>query len=646
MLDDRPYTIVGVLPEGAGYPSSETAVYFPMGVLTSELPWDERTSSFGTRAVARLASGVSLDAAQRDLDRVAREIRALEGQPVDLPEVRSLVDFFVGDVKTALWILMGAVAFVLLIAAANVGSLLLARGEDRRREIAVRTALGARRGALVRQLLGESLVLATVGGILGLMLAYGVVGVLRPLLPDDIPTALLARVQVDGAVALFTLALVGCTTLLFGLAPALKTSAVGLAEELKEGVRGTSAGRQRLRAALVIGEVALAVVLLIGAGLMLRSLDRLYNADKGFVAENVMTARTGLSSDRYDDRESWLSFYEELLTRAQGIPGVRSAALTLLVPLSGRSWEMGILPGNVPYDPQETESVLVGVVSEDYFVTMGVPIVAGRAFRETDRNGTTPVAIIDETMAQRFWPGEDPIGKRVTGFDFAPESTHNNPIPVYRTVVGVAKNVRHYELQSPSRIQIYVPHRQTLGRWGMGFYVTLKTSGPPGTVVAPLRRELRAMDPDVPMYAVQPLTDYVDRAASNGKAVTVLLTAFGTLALILATIGIFGVMSYAVVRRLREIGIRMALGADGPKLVRWVARQGLTPTVAGIAIGLLAAAGVTTVLDSLLYEVSPLDPAIYGSLPVLLLAVSLLAAYLPARRATRVDPVRVLRDDG
>jgi putative ABC transport system permease protein len=643
VLDERPYTVVGVLAPGVGYPSPDTEVYAPLGVLAPELPWEDRESSFGTRAVARLAPGVTLEAAQRDMDRVGREVRELVGEEAALPEVRTLTDLFVGDVRAELWVLMGAVTFVLLIAAVNVANLLLARGEDRRREVTVRMALGAGRGAVVRQVLTESLVVAAIGGAVGVLAAALAARLLVPLLPNPVPESLSQRIRVDGAVLRFALELTTATGLLFGLIPAWRASRWSPMQELRTTWQESAPGRQRLRSALVVAEVALALVLLIGAGLMLESLRRLRHVDKGFAAERVLTARVSPSSARSGDEERWRAFYREVLTRARALPGVESAALTLLLPLAGRSWELGILPDNEPFEAGQGRSVLYGIVSPEYFTTLGVPVLRGRGFTAADRDEGAPVAVIDETMAERFWPGEDPIGRRVT-FEVAPGSTPENPIPVYRTVVGVAKNVRHYELVTPSRIQVYVPFEQTLERWGMGLSLVLRATGSTEALVEPLRREVAAVDGDAVVYEAATVQQYVDADLSATRAVAGMLVAFGLTALLLAGIGIFGVMSYTVVQRRREIGIRIALGARGGDVLRWVAGQSLLLGLSGVAVGLIGAAALSRVLGGLLFGVRPIDPFTYATLGLFLLGVTLLSAYLPARRAARVDPVVVLKE--
>jgi predicted permease len=639
-LAQRPYTVIGVLPPGAGFPNPTVEFYVPMAALEG-VPWDDRDSGFGAWAIARLEPGITLEAARQDMERVNREVRELAGPTAAKAEIGTLTSWYVGDVRAQLWILMGAVGFVLLIAIANVGNLLLARGEDRARELTVRAALGAARGRLIRLLLAEALAIAAAGGVLGAALAYVAVKALVPLLPTEIPVLLRSQIEVDGAVLLFGVVLALVTGLIFGLLPALRSTRVSLAGALKSGGRTTDHGKGGLRQALVVVEVALALVLLVSAGLMLKSLDRLINVDKGFEEGGVLIGAIGPGFGRVPDAVRWRAYYGGLQERAERLPGVTSAAFALLLPLAGRSWELRIHPEGVPVERETGQSVLYNVVSPRYFETFGVPLLEGRAFEAADREGAVPVAIIDETMAEKFWPGADPIGKRVTF-----ETEGDSGPAMYRTVVGVAKNVRHYELIQPSRIQVYVPLDQSARRWGMTLRFGIKTAGDPGTLTAPLRATIAEADPDAVLFQAEPLAGYVDRATARNRAMTRVLAVFGAGALGLAALGIFGVMSYAVTRRTREIGIRMALGAAPKNVMGWVGGQAMKLTVIGLVLGVGAAAALTRVLAKALFEVSPLDPTTYIWVTVLLGATAMAAAWLPARRAVRVDPVKVLGDEG
>ena len=640
-LAREPYTVIGVLPPGAGFPSPAAEFYFPMAA-DGTLPWDDRDSGFGAWAIGRLKPGVTLEAARQDMERVNREVRELAGPTAGKAELATLTSWYVGDVKAQLWILLGAVGFVLLIAIANVGNLLLARGEDRSRELTVRAALGAGRGRLVRLLLAEALAIAAVGGVLGAGLAWLAVRTIVPLLPTEIPAILRNQIRVDGIVLLFGIGLALVTGVVFGLVPALRsTREIATTLRSREGSRTTDHGRGGLRQALVVVEVALALVLLVSAGLMLKSLDRLINVDKGFDATGVLTGAIAAGPGTTPDAERWRAFYGGLQERAERLPGVESAAFALLLPLANRSWELRIHKEGVPVERETGLSVLYNVVSTEYFETFGVPLVRGRTFGPGDREGAVPVTIIDETMAKQFWLGEDPLGKRVT-FETA---TDSGP-PVYRTVVGVAKNVRHYELMQPSRIQAYVPLDQSARRTGMTLRFGIRTAGNPADLTAPLRAMVSATDPDAVLFQVEPLKGYVDRASAQNRAMTRVLAVFGAGALGLEALGIFGVMSYAVTRRTREIGIRIALGAAPRNVMGWVGGQAMKLTVLGLVLGVASAAGLTRVLGKALFEVSPLDPMTYVWVTVVLGATALLAAWLPARRALKVDPAKVLGDEG
>ena len=640
VLDGRPHTILGVLPPGWSYPDPGTQAYVSMGSIPG-LPLTDRESSFGTRIVARLAPGATAGSGLQDLARINEGVSAEVGLENASVEIRTLSEMMIGDLGAALWILFGAVGFVLLIATANVANLTLARGEGRKQEVAVRTALGAGRGTIARGLMVESLILSLGGGALGIAVAVVALRALGPILPQTIATAG-DRIGIDAAVLAFTFLIAASSGLLFGVVPALRASRPDLSADLKVGSRTSTSGNRRLRGALVVGEVALSMVLLVGAGLMMRSLHELRTVDKGFEAEGLLTARVPIDNDRYGTPEAWRGFYEELERRAVALPGVENAAITLLLPLGNRSWERRIWPEGKAITDDNGDSVLYGVVSETYFETLGVPIVQGRGFTSADREPTAPVAIIDETMAERYWPGEDPIGKRVV-FEFG--GTQENPEPIYRTVIGVAQNVRHYELETPSRIQVYMPYQQSGTQTGMDMSIMVKTSVPPEGLVGALRGELAAMDPDAPLSRITTMQEYVDGAMRSDTALGGVLAAFSGLAMLLAGIGIFGVLSYTVVQRTPEIGIRMALGADGPAVRRWIALEGLALAGVGLALGIVAALGLTQLLRGFLFAVSPMDPLVYGGLAAFLLGVTLAATYIPAASATRVDPAMVLRSN-
>ncbi len=646
-LDGQTFTIIGVMPPEFVFPSASTEIFLPMGFYAQSMCWDIRGCSQGSWALGRLKPGVSMAMAQTDMDRVHRELEEREGSRQARVELESLTEAYVGDVSSQIWILMGAVAFVLLIACANVASLLLARGEARRREVAVRTALGAGQRRMVQQLLTESLVLAGAGGILGVGLGYVGLQLLLPAVSDSLPSVMVGRIGLDPTVLAFTLGVTVLAGVLFGIAPSLRVSRTQLTVELKEGGHGTAGrARHRLRSALVVSEVALSLVLLVGAGLMVQSMGELRSVDKGYDGANVFTASIPLPRFRYEDKEAVWGFYQRLGRRIEALPQVDAMSFSNLVPLQSNSWERSIWPEGVPTDDPEIQfSVLFHMVSPEHFGVLGIPLLRGRLFTEADRDGGDRVAIVDETMAEKFWPDEDPIGKRVTFETEAMEDHNAQGVRIYRTVVGVVKNVRHYELESPSRIQLYVPMAQSGTSWSSGMTLLAKTSGDPLALSNAVWREVQALDSDVPLRNIKTAEGYVQESMASTTVVSALLAVFSGLALVMSAIGIFGVMSMSVVQRLRDIGIRMALGARGSDVVRMVAGQGLVITLIGIGVGLVAALALTRVMTTMLYQVDPIEPATFSAVSAFLIVVALAAAYLPARRATRVDPVIVLKEE-
>ena len=645
-LNGEAFEVVGVMPPEFVFPYASTDMFLPMGYFSAGMCWEVRDCSQGTWVAARLRDGVTMAMAQEDLDRVTRELREEEGEEVATVRLVSLSDQYVGDIRSRLWLLMGAVGFVLLIACANVASLLLARGEGRRREIALRTALGAGKGRLVRQLLTESVILAAAGGLAGIGLAHLGVRAIVPLITGAIPSSVVGRIGLDPTVLAFTVVASLLAGVLFGLAPALRGSSADLVGELREGGRGTAGpARQRLRSGLVVTEVALSLVLLIGAGLMVQSLGKLRNVDKGFDEVNVFTARVAIPALKYDGKEAAWGFFDRLLMKVEALPGVRSASLSNIVPLAGNSWENRVWPEGVPTDRETGDSFLFQMISPRHFETLEIPLLRGRSFTEQDREGGARVVIIDETMAERYWPGEDPIGRRITWETETDGQGAGPGEPIYRTVVGMAKNVRHYELESASRIQAYVPMAQSGQSWTRTMALMVRTAGDPAAATALIRREVNALDRDVPLSDVQTLQEVVAEAMSGTMALGTLLTIFSLVALVLSAVGLFGLISFSVVQRLREIGIHMALGASASDVVRSISAQGLRLTMAGVGVGLVASLGLTRVMTTALFEVDPVDPLTYGGFALFLLAVAMLAAYLPARRATRVDPAVVLREE-
>jgi predicted permease len=556
--------------------------------------------------------------------------------------VAPLDEALVGDARNSWLLLMGAVVFVLLIAGVNVANLLLVRGEERRREIALRAALGAARGTIVRQVLAESAAIAAAGAVVGLLLAFGAVALIRAWMP--LPPIVGRQVAISGAVVLFTAGVAIAAGLAFGLIPALRLSSGISGSWLREGGRGTATrARQRVRSVLVIVETTLAIVLLVGSGLMIASLSKLRNADIGYDGRNVLTARISLPREAYPDRDRWLGFHESLQVRLESASGVRGAAISLLVPLASRSWEQLVQPEGEVFEVDGGESVLYNIVSPSWFETLGVPVLRGRNFDERDCNDSPPVTIIDESMAELFWPGQDPTGKRIT-FESTVDAT-GDTLPVWRTVVGVVPNVRHYEMREPSRVQAYVPLAQTLNTWGTSLYATVRTTTDAAAFTPALRRIIADIDRNVPMYDVSTLEAYQSEDMSGDTALGGLLTIFGCLALGLAAIGVFGVMSLLVAQRTREIGVRLAIGARPPQVLAMVLGRTLALAGAGVAIGLVAAGGLSRVLTAFLYDLSPLNPVVYAGAGAFLLTVAAGAALLPAVRAARIDPMRTLREE-
>lgn len=638
-LGGRPHIVTGVLPREFAFPRTEPAVLVNMGSIAG-LPWDDRASSFGTRIFARLKPGTSFSAAAADIERVGRDVREENGPLTALPTLQDLSDYLLGPRDGQLWLLLAAVGIVMLIAVGNAGGLVLARAADRRRDAAVRLALGGDRSDLRRQFIYENVVLMLGGGILGLMLAVGLVRALVPMLPGDLPQSLLSRIGIDAQTVIATLLICVAAGVLFGLAAVRYAASARLLESLRGGAHSIVAPRTRARSALLVCETALSVILAVGAGLLLTSFLRLRDSDKGFNDSGLLMARIATSSSTYHTRDTWLAHYTALLERARALPGVTSASASLLLPLTERSWELRIQPYGASEAYEAGPSVLFNIVSEDFFGTLGIPVLKGRAFTDGDRNDTAPVAIIDETMAERFWPGQDPIGQRITIGEPAADSSL-----VYRTVVGVTKNVRHYTLREPSRIQVYVPLKQTLARFGQSLNVVVKTSVPPASLVQSVRRLAASLDPASPAWDIHPVSFYLNRSISAERTLGVITIWLAVVASLVTAVGLFGLVSYAVVQRRREIALRLALGASPSEVVSLMTWSGASMGAVGIAIGIVGAAGLSRFLGAFLYGVQPLDVATYALCAGGVLAVTALASLVPALSARRLAPASVLRED-
>jgi putative ABC transport system permease protein len=644
-LDNESYTVIGVAPPNFQFPPKaslpvayqfppEVDYYTPLALTPGE--WSNRGPGFLT-AIARLKPQTSFEQAQADVVAIAERLAQQYPDSNRNESVRlvSMHQQVVGKTQTALLALLGAVGFVLLIACANVANLLLARAAARQKEMAIRAALGAGRRRVIRQLLTESLLLAASAGALALPLAVWNVGLLRTIAADNFPRA--GEIGVDGRVVSFTLVVSLLTGIIFGLIPALQASRTDLNETLKEGRRSSGAGSNRLGGLLVVSEVALSLLLLVGAGLMLRSFIRLMSVDPGFDPQNALTMVIGLPQSKYQPPQR-AAFFDQLLERLRAAPGVRSVG-AVYPPLGGGEAGAGFsIEGRPPAAPGEPRLAAPRWVSPDYFKAMKIQLLKGRVFTEGDSINALPVIIINEAMARQYWPNEDPIGKRVASTD----DNFWRDKRLWREIVGVVKDVRYTALDTEARAQMYTPFTQFPPVFSDRTLVA-RTDGDPLKLVAAVRGEVHAIDKDQPISHIRTMEELVAGSVSERRFNMSLLAVFAGLALLLAAVGIYGVMSYSVEQRTREIGLRMALGAQTRDVLRLVVRQGMTLTLIGAVIGLIAAIGLTRLIKSLLFGVSATDPVTFFVIPLLLALVALLACYLPARRATKVDPLVALK---
>ena len=645
LLDGQSHTIVGVMPAGMRFPSRLTDVWLPLGLFVPTFPAD-RGAHPGLFGIARVKPGISVERATAEMDTIARRLER-QYPPSNTDHTVSLVPYYeqiVQNVRPALLMLMGAVAFVLLIGCANLANLMLARAEGRQRELAIREALGATRWRLCQQLLTESVLMALGGGALGVVIAWWSVKAFVASRPSTVPRVDL--VAVDLRVLTFALVVSIVTGVAFGLSPALRASSLDLAAAMRD-ARGSRGAGRRLRSILVVGEVALAIVLLTGAGLTMRSVAALTALDLGFDPSRVVTMRVALPNTSYPDVARWVAFHRELAARAAAIPGVEAAGLNSAVPLEGGGSESEVRYEGEPPPRSVHEDAtmcLFQAVTPEYFRAMNVALVRGRAFADHDTAAAARVAVIEDALARRFFGDADPIGKRV-----AFEYTGHGPAaqPIWREVVGVVGHVRHYGIaREPDTMEVYAPLEQLPiyfrnRRPTMTLFV--RTPLPPESLATSVRTAVSSLDADVPVFSVQPMDEYVGQATEQPRRNMTLLTLFAALALVLASLGIYGVLSYIVGRRRHEIGIRLARGATRGDVLRLVVGHGMSLAAAGIAIGIAAAWALTQVLRGLLFGVSPHDPPTFAAIAALIAAVALVASYLPARRAMRVDPVLALR---
>lgn len=635
ILNGESYTVVGILPAEFQFPSPLTEMWASLGRVTDQPGMNTRGNHPGIYSVGRLKQGTSLDQARAEMNTIASR---LEQEYPDTNKgngilVSMLYDQVVQNIRPALLVLLGAVGFVLLIACANVANLLLARAASRQKEISIRTALGAGRLRIVRQLLTESVLLSLVGGGLGLLLAYWGVGLLISASPPGIPR--LNDAGIDLQVLGFAVGVSVLTGIVFGLAPAFQASKTDLNETLKEGGRsGASASRHRLRSGLVIFEVAVSLVLLIGAGLMIKSFLRLQQESPGFDPANVLSMQISLPVTKYTNEQQRRAFSQQLLERVETLPGVHSAGVINPLPMGGGGWQTGFVVEGLPAPgPGEVPSTDIARISADYFDVMRIRLLKGRYFTRQDTETAPRVAIVDETFANRYWPEEDPLGKRIKLG--GPQSTEP-----WLTIVGVVNHVKNYGVDQDSRVETYIPYVQSPTT---GLTLMVRADGDPTALTSAVRSRIKEVDSDLPIYNVNTMEQLLANSVAPRRLSMFLLTVFAAVALLLAAVGIYGVMSYSVTQRTHEIGVRMALGAQKGHILKQVVGHGLRLTAIGLAIGLAASFLVTGLMSSLLFGVKATDPLTFAGIPLVLAVVALVATYIPARRATKVDPMVALR---
>ena len=634
-LNGESFTVVGVMPRGFFFPERESELWVPWAMEP------EQASGRGDhylRLIARLRPTATIDQANQDLGTIAGRLaaeypRTNEGLGF---KSNSLHQDYVGDLRLPILILFGAVGLVLLIACANVANLLLAQATSRRKEIAIRIALGARRWTIVRQLLVESLLLASAGGLLGVLVAFWGVAGLAKFLPESLSK--LQNVNVDARVFVFTLGVSALTAIIFGGVPALlasRTRPGATLNDVSRDVSGGTSGRF-VRRLLVVSEVALAVVLLVGAGLLIRSFQRLRQVDIGFTTENRLTMKMVLPMPKYVKPEARRAFYDQTLQRVEAIPGVEAAGMITVLPLSfsGMNFSFSVEGRTSPNDMQ-LPFALYRVVSPSYFRAMGITLQRGRFLDPHDSPDTQPAIVINQRLAEQYWPNEEPIGKRLK---IGPVDSPNQ----WLTVVGIVNNVRQSGLYEQKH-EIYVPYAQERRVFMAPRDLVVSTKADPASVVGAVRQAVWSVDKDQPVSNVRTMDQVVAASSSKERFQSLLLGLFAALALLLACVGLYGVISYAVVQRTHEIGVRMALGAKPVDVLRLVIRQGMGLTIIGLIVGVAAGSVVTRVLSDMLYGVSPRDPLTFVGAPLLLLLVAFLACYIPARRATRIDPLVALR---
>jgi predicted permease len=637
-LNGASCAVIGVLPADFRY--SDGQIYLPMEQYAS-VELRTRDSHPGIRVIGRLKPGATVEAAQAEIAGICGRL-ALQYPKTNAGHggrVVTLKEDMVGYIRPTILLLVGAVAFVLIISCANVANLLLARSTARKREFAIRAALGADRGRVVRQLLTESLMLSLGGALIGLLLARWGTSLVLAAAPADLPRA--ESIGIDPYVLLFTLMVSVATGVLFGLVPALQGANTDPQESLKEGTRGSGGGRYRAEGVFVAVEVGLAVILLAGAGLMMQSVWRLWRVDPGFNTHNILTAQVAVSPTVVNNPQRIRQAYDRMIERVEAAPGVRAAAITSLVPLDGNDSENNFWLGTGPQPPQDQlSSAMFTVVTPDYRSAMQFPLLKGRFFDRRDTVGAPPVVLIDEVMARHVFPGQDPLGKQMSLMEIGPI-----------TIVGVVGHVKHWGLDSDDtariRDQMYFPFGQIPDKFMpelmAGLILIARTGPEPLNLTSAVAAQVAGPTRDQPLYAIRTMEQIISSSLAERRFTMLVLIIFASTALLLAAVGIYGVMSYAVTRQIHEIGIRAALGATRWEIVAMVLRRGMKLALTGMAAGLAAALVLTRLMAKLLYGVQPADPATLASVALLLGAVALLACYIPARRATAVDPVNALR---
>jgi len=633
VLNAQSYTIVGVMPASFGYPDPDVEVW---RVLTMSPP--PRRGPFYSWGIARLKPGVRIEELRANLDTISAGLKRQYPGPDDwVMNAAPLQEALVGDVRTILYALSGAVGVLLLIATANVANLLLARAAARDREIALRGALGAGRARIVAQLVTESLVLAALAGVAGLLVASWGTRALLAIAPEGLPR--LGEVRMNVPVFAFTLGVAALSGLLFGVAPALRASNTPLVETLKDGGRGgAGVGHRRAQRLLVVSEIALALMLSVGAGLMIRSFAALQHVNPGFEPSHLLTFRLSLPRAQYDTPVKVRDFYLALLQRLEALPGVRAAGLTISLPPHLLAMTDNFTPEGMTLPPNQSAPLgPLLFVSERYFTALGAPLLRGRVFTDRDERDAPEVVIINETLAKQYYRGQDPVGKRLkNGGPERPIGPNNH----WMAIVGVVGDINYSGLDAAPEPVVYFPFRQTTYNTE---YIVVRTPGDPGSVASAARGIVAALDRDLPISSMTTMDDLITASVASPRFRTTLVAIFATVGLLLAAIGIYGVMSYAVTERTHEIGVRAALGADRGDILRLVLGETVLLAGAGVAAGLAGAFATTRLIRALLFRVEPTDPVTFAGISVLLVAAALVASYVPARRAMRVDPMVALR---